>query len=250
VRYILSKASRRVLECLANRKTLCAFDFDGTLAPIVARPERARIRVRTRKLLQRLAFHYPCVILSGRARADLLGRLDRLTIQRAIGNHGAELFPATAGTLRRVARWKAVLDRELGAVPGVWIEDKGASLSIHYRAVPARLRSSIRKRVLLVAQSMEGVRVFGGKLVVNLAPDDAPHKGDALAAEQKRLRCEWVLYVGDDETDEDAFGVEGKTITVRVGRKQGSKARYYLHNQGEIDQLLELLLMLRITSAG
>jgi len=64
-------------------------------------------------------------------------------------------------------------------------------------------------------------------------------KGEALASERHRLHCAWVLLVGDDESDEDAFSPEGKTIAVRVGRERQSHANYFLRPQAEIDELLE-----------
>ncbi len=75
MRYLLSRASLPVLDRLAQERTLYAFDFDGTLSPIVEHPSRAAMRAKTRKLLERLASSQPCVIVSGRARADVLGKL-------------------------------------------------------------------------------------------------------------------------------------------------------------------------------
>src|ERR1035441_6032607 len=88
--YILSRASRAILARLALNRTLCAFDFDGTLSPIVEHPAQASMRDRTRILLDRLAALYPCVVISGRSRADLLGRLGSVKLASVIGNHGAE----------------------------------------------------------------------------------------------------------------------------------------------------------------
>jgi trehalose-6-phosphatase len=92
--------------------------------------------------------------------------------------------------------------------------------------------------------------VFGGKDVVNVVGRLAPHKGDALAAERDRLQCNWVLYLGDDENDEDAFALGGNIVPVRIGRKQRTHARYYLRTQTEIDDLLELLVRLREQANG
>ena len=64
-------------------------------------------------------------------------------------------------------------------------------------------------------------------------------------AERDRLKCNWVLYFGDDENDEDAFALKGNIVPVRIGRKQRTHARYYLRTQTEIDELLELLARLR-----
>ena len=80
---------------------------------------------------------------------------------------------------------------------------------------------------------------------MNVVGEMAPNKGDALAAERDRLQCNWVLYLGDDENDEDAFALRGNVVPVRIGRKQRTHARYYLRTQKEIDELLELLAQLR-----
>ena len=85
MRYLLSPAARPVLEQLARERTLCGFDFDGTLSPIVEHPSEAGIREQTRILLRQVAALYPCVIVSGRARADLLRRLAGIKVERAIG---------------------------------------------------------------------------------------------------------------------------------------------------------------------
>ena len=245
MRYLLSPASRGVLEQLAHEKTLCAFDFDGTLSPIVEHPSQAGIREQTRVMLRQVAALYPCVVVSGRARADLLGRLAGINVERAIGNHGAET-EATPPKSMMVAEWRASINRELGAVPGLWVEDKGLSLAVHYRQ--SSDKAEVRRRILAAARSLPDARLVGGKQVVNLMPNRASNKGEALAAERMRLHCDWILYVGDDQNDEDAFALEGNVVGVRVGRKQRSHARYYLRTQSEVDKLLEMLVDLRAPS--
>lgn len=242
MQYLLSRASRSILTELAQERTLCAFDYDGTLAPIADRPDRARLRIRTRTLLCRLAALYPCVIVSGRARADVLRKLGGVNVARVLGNHGAET-EVTRKSHHGVERWKAVLDIAIAPLAGVWVEDKGFSLAVHYRQ--STEKAEARRRIFAAARQLQGVRVFGGKQVVNLVGDHAPNKGDALAAERDRLRCNWVLFVGDDENDEDAFALGGNVVPVRIGRKERSRARYYLRTQAEIDELLDLLVRLR-----
>jgi trehalose 6-phosphate phosphatase len=130
---------------------------------------------------------------------------------------------------------------ELRPYPEVWVEDKGFSLAVHYRQ--STEKAEVRRRVLAVARDLTQARAFGGKQVVNVVVDGAPHKGTALAAERDRLNCNWVFFVGDDENDEDAFAMDGKIIPVRIGRKRHSHARYYLRTQAEVDKLLERLVL-------
>jgi trehalose 6-phosphate phosphatase len=239
MQYLLSRSCRPILTRLAGERTLCAFDFDGTLSPIVNHPKRAGMRFRTRKLLAELAATRPCIVVSGRSRADLLEKLDALKLARVIGNHGAETKAPSSAARKRTRQWKSTLEPDLCGLRGVWIEDKGLSLAVHFRE--SKQRAAARRKILASVQKLTNVRVFGGKLVVNIAPADAPDKGEALAAERKRLRCDWVLYVGDDDNDEDAFALNGNVVAVRIGKKRRSRARYYLRSQSEIDKLLELL---------
>jgi trehalose 6-phosphate phosphatase len=248
MQYLLSRASRPILMRLAQERTLCAFDFDGTLSPIVEHPGQAVMRDQTRSLLGRLAALYPCLIVSGRSRADLLARLSGVKGACVIGNHGAETEATTRKPRRRLKQWKASLEIELSALAGLWVEDKGLSLAVHYRQSPQKTEA--RRRILAATRNLEQVRVVGGKQVVNLVVDRAPSKGEALANERDRLECNWVLYVGDDENDEDAFALGGNTVPVRIGRKQQSHARYYLRTQTEIDKLLELLVQRRMLRLG
>ncbi|MBN8732619.1 MAG: trehalose-phosphatase [Acidobacteria bacterium] len=243
MRYLLSPSCRPVLETLARSRTLCAFDFDGTLAPITAHPDQGELTTRTQRLLARLADCYPCIVLSGRARHDLLGKLNGLPIQRAIGSHGADAGHDSPGLAALVRDWKAALEAGMNPIAGVWIEDKGSSLAIHYRQSVRRPHS--RRHILKATRGLSQARVFGGKCVVNVVAEDAPHKGMALARERDRMAAEWVLYAGDDTNDEDAFALGGNLVAVRIGRSSRSHARYYLKNQSEIDTLLESLDTLR-----
>ena len=248
MRYLLSRASRPILTQLSLERALCAFDFDGTLAPIAERPDQAVMRGRTRRLLARLAAIYPCIVLSGRARADVLSKLGGVRVERVIGNHGAEGVGTRLRTRRRIEGWKRALAPLIASLPELWVEDKGLSLAIHYRQSPRK--PAARRRILDACRKLEGVHVLGGKQVVNLVVSGSRDKGGALAYERDRLRCNWVLFVGDDENDEGAFALAGNTVAVRVGRKLHSRAAYFLRSQAEIDELLALLVSRRAKVSG
>lgn len=242
MRWILSRPGRAALARVAGRRPLVALDFDGTLAPIVRDPARAAMRPRTRELLRRLAARYPCVVISGRALADLRQRLRGSGVRRAVGNHGGEPSRQGRALRARVRSWRAGLERRLRGLAGVTIEDKGLSLAIHYRH--ARPRAAAESAVRAAAARLAGARIVGGKCVVNVVPRRAPNKGVALEAARRRLRRACAIYVGDDDTDEDAFalGASGRLLGIRVGRKPASKARYYLRAQSEVDVLLAVLV--------
>jgi trehalose 6-phosphate phosphatase len=243
--YLFSRANHNLLEMFACSNVLLAFDYDGTLAPLTNAPARAAMRPSTRRLLKRVTRLYPCVAISGRARADALSRLRGMGISRVVGNHGAEPLSGEEALRRRVRRWLPGLKTRLSGWQGVMIEDKGLSIAVHYRQ--ARERSATRRAILAAARSLDDVRIIGGKLAVNLLVPDAPHKGLALERERSRFGCDTVVYVGDDETDEDVFQLDrpGRLLSIRVGRRRMSSAPYYIRNQGEIDRLLETLVTLR-----
>ena len=245
VTYLFSRPNQALLEMFAWSNVLLAFDYDGTLAPLVNAPAHAAMRASTRRFLRRVSKLYPCVVITGRAKVDALGRLRNIEVCRVVGNHGAEPSPHGEAMRRRVQQWLPVLKARLGRRQGVVIEDKGFSVAVHYRH--ARERNSTRRAVLSAARSLKDVRLVGGKLVVNFLVPDAPHKGLALERERSQFACDTVIYVGDDETDEDVFQIDepGQLLSIRVGRKKTSAAPYYIRNQAEIDRLLDTLVAMR-----
>jgi trehalose 6-phosphate phosphatase len=119
------------------------------------------------------------------------------------------------------------------------------SLAVHYRH--SRAKKLARARIEAAVARLDRVRAIPGKCVVNLVPDGAPHKGTALETARAQLGCERALYVGDDDTDEDVFalGDPDRLLTIRVGRKERSRAAYFIRDQRAIDALLGKLAALR-----
>ncbi|MBI2895740.1 MAG: trehalose-phosphatase [Deltaproteobacteria bacterium] len=242
---ILGEANRSILEQFAWSEVLLAFDFDGTLAPIVSEPGAARMRSATRTLLEEVATRYPCVVISGRAREDARRRLAGIAVCDVSGNHGLEPGRDTARLEREVRRWRRLVEPRLAGHQGVLVEDKRFSIAIHYRL--CRRKKEALAAIQLAVASLGEVRLIGGKQVVNVQPPGAPHKGIALESLRSRFGCDTAIYVGDDETDEDVFGLDdpGRLLGIRVGARRASAARYYLRNQREVDTLLRVLLSLR-----
>jgi trehalose 6-phosphate phosphatase len=255
MRNILAHGQRSLLEELTNSNVLVAFDFDGTLAPIVEDPKAAGLRPRTRQRLSALCELYPVVVISGRAQSDVRKRLAGMHIQAVVGNHGME--PGVAADkaaaqsaamekhAKQVKRWLSKLARELEPQRGVAIENKTYSLSVHYRQ--SRQKRVARDAIMAAVGQLSGARVVGGKLVVNIMPEGAPHKGIALERERDRLRCDTAIYVGDDDTDEDVFELDhpGRLLSIRVGKKAASSAPYCVAEQSSVDELLRVLIELR-----
>jgi trehalose 6-phosphate phosphatase len=245
VKNILTEEEEKTLRRFARGRVLLAFDFDGTLAPIVREPAAAAMRARTEKLMTELAQLYPCVVISGRARADVMEKLDEVPLRAVIGNHGMEPSPNLRRAAWLVAFWRAQLATSLPHVAGITVEDKRVTLAIHYRK--ARARAAIRKAILLAAAELPDARIMEGKMVVNVIPAGAPDKASALRSLCKRMRCASAIYVGDDENDEGVFALarKGRLLAIRVGRSTRSLAPYFVASQAAIDRLLMKLIEAR-----
>jgi trehalose 6-phosphate phosphatase len=230
---------------LARQNALLAFDYDGTLAPIVADPRHAEMRRETRELLERVARAYPCIVVTGRARQDTASRLRGIGVLSVIGNHGLEPPFALNHAAPIVRAWVPRLRMALGSLEGVFIENKGFSLAIHYRRAPKR--GSAAAAILRACASFANARTIPGKCAVNLLPRGAPNKGSALLFACRDIGCDTALYVGDDQTDEDVFALSSVApfLGVRIGRTRRSRAGFYIRSQRSIDELLRRLLALR-----
>jgi len=233
------------LRTFARARVLLAFDYDGTLSPIAPTPERARLPAPTRRLLIRLAKQYPLVVISGRALADISERVMDIGVRQVFGNHGLEWSGATSRPRAQVRQWVDQLHQHLDGVPGVVIEDKAHSLSVHYRSAPDHGRAL--RLILPAARALPRVRVICGAAAVNLLPDHGANKGVALRRALDTSGCEMAIYVGDDETDEDAFAAlkPDTLLAIRVGAAKKSHARYHLASQESIDLLLRVFIEAR-----
>ena len=246
---ILAPAQGPMLRQLAWSNLLLAFDYDGTLAPIVDRPQEARMRNRTRDLLEQVAHAYPCVVISGRSQEDVLKRVRGTGVFEVIGNHGLEPWRRTETLAKEVQRWVSLLRERLADVEGVNVENKSFSLAVHYRR--AKSRSRARSAILAATAELDGARVVVGKCVVNVTTRGAPHKGTAAQIAKSHLRCDVAVYVGDDQSDEDVFALDDRDslLTVRVGRDVTSRASFFIESQKAIDDLLARLLAFGTTGS-
>lgn len=244
--HALGREGRARLAAFVGRAPLFTFDIDGTLAPIVARPDEARIPQPLQAALTRLAGCAEVAVLTGRGRDDAR-RMLAFEPAYVLGNHGIEGLPGAEDALATLtaatAAWRAVLaaDAALGTA-GVLLEDKRLSLSLHYRHAPdqAAAQRAIAERVATLAPPP---KVILGKCVVNLLPQAAPTKGDALRALLATRASQCSLYAGDDDTDEHVFDLPRELVLgVRVGRSAASRAELYLDDAGEMLALVDALV--------
>ncbi len=244
MRHLFNRAHEAVLPSLLANKPMLAFDFDGTLSPLVERPVTARLELETIDLLRQLAAQWPVVIVSGRSVADLVPRFFDIPLAGISGNHGVEPWGMTPETERLVAGWVLALQKAFGHEEGIDVQTKRWSVTVDYRHAPDL--ELTERRLSAFARSLPSVRVLGGRHAdLNLAPASGHNKGTALMHHLAELGCRSALYVGDDRTDEDVFALDlPDLVSVRVGQKSGTKARFFLHGQHEVDHLLDRLLAL------
>jgi trehalose 6-phosphate phosphatase len=242
VRHLLTRFGDVALAAVMARDPVLAFDFDGTLAPLVERPSMARMTDGTAARLKQLALAHPVVIISGRAARDVAPRLGDIPIAGVTGNHGLEPWGATPEIEALVDGWARALSERFGRVPGIEIEHKRWSLTVDYRHVPDLEQTG--RQLASFARHLPECRVLGGRHAdLNLAPAGEHNKGTALARHLALLGRTAAFYVGDDRTDEDVFGHPlPYLLSVRVGQKAGSRAQYFLNEQPEIDDLLDRLI--------
>ena len=184
-------------------------DVDGVLAPIVERPDDARVPQATRAELTRLAARYALVAaISGRA-ADDARRIVGVPRLRYVGSHGLELSPDAE-------RWRVGLQMFLASVD--WpVENKGLTASFHYRTAPDEAAAKAELDVVAARAEQAGLRARFGRKVLEILPPIEADKGTAVRHLLAELGLTRALYAGDDTTDLDAFGaLDGLELAVRV----------------------------------
>lgn len=234
-------------------------DFDGTLAPIVSSPEDAALPPETRSALLRLRTD-PSVrvaLVSGRGLADVRARAELPDVAIA-GNHGMEIegpgireVHAEAASARPALNAVVdVLAPEIASVPGAILEDKGLTLSIHFRMVVPGREDEVRRAVVQAAGDNPNLRVTQGKCVLEVRPRVDWHKGRAVEFLLRHLDPRPgtpVLYLGDDTTDEDAFlalaarEAPGEGILVAEEDIPGTAASWRLRAPDEVGRFLTAL---------
>ena len=212
----------------AGQRLLLALDFDGTLARIRRHHEDVLLPSRRRELLLRIDRlpRVQLLIVSGRPLKQLRGLFAGTKIPLA-GDHGLDLAgmgrdwrhpsrrrlaASLAGVLSRVRPWTRGL-------PGVEIETKAGSASVHWRNSPTVRRQPEALHKVLESLLPRGWRVVRGKCVWDIRPDISWGKGDVILLARSRCgpTCR-ILVIGDDQTDEEAFRRLGhRAWMVKVG---------------------------------
>ena len=249
----LFKDWKNIQDRMKRAQTLLLFlDYDGTLTPIVSRPELALCPTDVKKHLERLR-DLPGVyvaIISGRSREDVREKVGVSGISY-VGNYGLEienpagrykdiLSSARKSELKRITR---NLKNSFKEIPGLLFEEKGPILSVHYRRVPKKFSVKISQTIEREIQRWGNHwKITQGKMVLEIQPNVDFHKGKAVREILTVFPSQGLLpiYLGDDQTDEDAFRVLkaiGVSVFIGPGRFP-SEADYFLRNPGEVQEFL------------
>lgn len=249
----------------ASSSVLLLFDYDGTLTPIVETPQKAVLSEEVRGLLQSLRKNclYKVGVISGRALGNLK---DKVRVEGIVyaGNHGLEIEDGELKWVNPVAEetrplWEALISSlsiALGGIPGVIVEDKGLTLSVHYRLVKDEEVSKVNgilDKIVEPWRSQGKIRLTSGKKVYEIRPPVSWDKGKAIAwllekyAGEGNKGCILPVFLGDDLTDEDGFTEVNRRegVSIFVGeRNPYSAAHYFLTSPQEVKDFLEKLVEL------
>lgn len=257
----LLPVSDEVESRLAGAPLVLMLDVDGTLAPIVSRPHEAEVPAETRRVLAALAAldTVRVALVSGRAAADAR-RMVSVSNVWVIGNHGFEVLTPDGDELvdAELAPWRQAVGQAarrlsvlVAPVPGVILENKVWTLSIHYRLADPAVTPKLREAVEQTA-SAHGLRTTAGKLVLEVRPPARVDKGTAVLHLGARLgglsEHGSLVFVGDDRTDEDAFRAlrlrSRDAVTVRVthGEDADTSAEFAVSDPAEVREFLEWVL--------
>ncbi|MCD6135068.1 MAG: trehalose-phosphatase [Candidatus Omnitrophica bacterium] len=239
---------------VAARRIFLFLDFDGTLSPIVKHPYQAHILPSLKTYLRSLSCrkNIVIVIISGRHREDLIRRVG---IRRGIiyfGWHGLKVrFRGKKRFLNTLVQIKAVVKKWRRHCSHLVKEDKEIILALHYRNLNSQEKECWQKLKKELARfaAAGSIQLGFGKKVLEIRPPQKFGKGEVvkeLLKSKCRGREDLAIYIGDDLTDEEGFcALREKDLTIRVGYKKNSAARYFLRSTLEVEKVLGSLLNLK-----
>jgi|YelNatPaOPRAMG01_1025707.scaffolds.fasta_scaffold20275_3 trehalose 6-phosphate phosphatase len=222
-------------------------DFDGTLVRLRRKPKEVFLEEPKRRILRKLLRHRNVTLcfISGRQLGDLQ---ERVRVDGAIyfGLHGWERSNGQTPDLPGVRRLRGSMQRlqqQTQDLPGIKVEDKGVCFGVHYRR--AR-KPAIKKAQALVLDALDRLgpdfKMMAGKKIWEIYPKGMGNKGTAAKELLEQIPGrKLVVYAGDDTTDETAFALLPKAVTIRVGKFRESKAKFFLKGPAEVLSFLEKL---------
>ena len=239
-------------------------DYDGTLTPIVDRPERAVMAEEMRATVGRLAELCTVAVVSGRDRADVTRFVGLDSVVYA-GSHGFDIAGPGGLQLQHqdaaqfepaLRQAEEELRRRLSGIDGAIVEGKRYAVAVHYRLVGESDVLQVREAVDAVASHHPELRQTGGKKIYELRPALDWDKGRAVLWLLRALDLDGPdvlsVFIGDDLTDEDAFmALHDRGIGILVAAEpRPTRARYVLRDPGQVRIFLERLIDALERSAG
>jgi trehalose 6-phosphate phosphatase len=246
MRYLFDHWREIAARLRATGSAALFLDFDGTLAPVRAHPDEAGLNTATRRAIIRLARNpraHICVI-SGRKRADVRLRTSVPGI-RYLGLHGWDgdgREPLNPETRRILERARQRVAHQVAPMSGVWVEDKGPVFAVHYRGASNGDVGLARAALQTTMAPLTDFHVVANKYAWEVLPRAIGDKGTAVVRELNLFgRPALPFYLGDDTTDEPAFAALPGGVTVRVGRRTLTRAKFQLRDTAEVRTFLERL---------
>lgn len=250
------KSISEIKERIKGKTFPIFLDYDGTLTPIVNRPEDAVLSPTIRDILKRLANSTPTAIVSGR---DLKTVQDFVQLNELVyaGSHGFDISMPDGTHMQNEQAQTALseldisekeLEKQLITIKGSQVERKKFAVAVHYRNVPENQVPKVKEIVEKVLSKHATLRKGKGKKVLELQPDIDWHKGKAVFWLLDKMGLDksevFPFYIGDDITDEDAIiSIQNEGLGILVGEHgQLSAARYSLKNVDETGKFLEYLI--------
>ena len=244
----LFRCWKQILPRIEKAKSIQLFlDFDGTLAPMCPSPKGVRLSERLRRTLRRLSGNprVHTAIVSGRRRG-VLRRFIRVPQIELMGLFGWERngdVTVPRKTRAALPRLRSDLQFVPDEYPGVFVEEKGVSLAIHFRNAPAEVQHRARAGIRRLLHRFQPLfRVLPTNNAWEIVPREVQGKGVAVRDYMRGLQTRGLaIYLGDDLTDEPAFVALQRGITIRVGPPAPTKAHFRLANPVEVNTFLERL---------
>ncbi|XP_020229914.1 probable trehalose-phosphate phosphatase J [Cajanus cajan] len=258
----------QILHSSKGKQIVVFLDYDGTLSPIVADPDKAFMTRKMRATLKGIARHFPTAIVTGRCR-DKVYDFVKLAELYYAGSHGMDIkgptkiqspkqdnnktvsFQPASQFLPMIDEVYKILLEKTKCVPGSKVENNKFCLSVHFRCVDEKSWAALAEKVRLVLNEYPQLKLTQGRKVLEIRPTIKWDKGKALEFLLESLGYDnsndvFPIYIGDDRTDEDAFKVlrsRGQGIGILVSRvPKETDASYTLQDPSEVEQFLRRLV--------